>query len=257
MTRPSDLHWGLVDERAFRVVRQALDVVGQHRRDHVLGGGWAVYAHAPVVPSVDCDLYLPGPPDPPLEEALRARGLTVGPLADVEFLAMDEPAEFLGFGDQDLGVPGFAFTPRALFEERVVARMLHLEPPLLGVRVPEAPALAVAKAAALRGRSLGYAAHADGRARMLLGPERVPMMLSLPPSYYLRKAGKDLFDLSLLLAGEAERGAFRGLVRTSGLEPAVRDTLREVPVPVVEFADDLGERAGRASPSAWLRAWHR
>lgn len=254
MTRPSDLHWSLLDDRAFRVVREAVESVRALRGDYVLAGGWAVYAHAPVVPSVDCDLYLRGAPGAELEADLRRRGLTVGPQAEVEFLRLDEPAEFLGFGDADLGLPGFGFLPGEVFEGRVVVGDLRLDPPLRGVRVPSAPALAVTKAAALRGRSLGYAAHSDGRARMLLGPERVPLMLSLAPSYYLRKAGKDLFDLSLLLATDEARRAFLGIVDAFGLTPAVRDTLREVPRPVVGFADDLAERAGREPPSAWLRA---
>lgn len=254
MSRPSDLHWSLIDERAFQVVRTAVATVADAEPGYVLGGGWGVYAHAPVVPSVDCDIYLRTAAAATLGAKLRAQGLVVAPLGDVEFLDPDTPAEFLGFGDPDLGIPPVAFTPRDLLEGHVEERDLPLEPPLQRVRVPSAPALAVAKAAALRGRSLGYLAHADGRARMLLGPERVPMMLSLSPTYYLRKAGKDLFDLSLLLAEDLARTSFRGLVRAAGLEAALRDTLREVPGPVVTMADDLGERAGKPAPSAWLRS---
>lgn len=123
MTRPSDLHWSLLDERAFRVVRETVESVRSLRGDYLLAGGWAVDAHAPVVPSVDCDLYLRGAPGTELEADLRGRGLTLGPQAEVEFLRLDEPAEFLGFGDSlllatdparrdFLGLVGFWTHPR-------------------------------------------------------------------------------------------------------------------------------------------------
>lgn len=252
MSRPGDAHWSLLDPRSEQVVRRALDALRAHAQDHVLGGGWAVFAHAPTTPSVDCDLYVPARGRAVAEAVLRDAGLEVGAQREVELLGLEEPAEFLGFGDEDLGLPGVAFVPERLFEGRRVGCDLALTPPLRGVVVPDRPALAVAKLAALRGRSLGYLAHADGRARMLLGPALVPLMLSLAPSYYLRKASKDLFDASLLLPDEESLAALRGLAEAHGLSDAVRTTLAEVPGDVVGLADELAERVGRPPPSAWL-----
>lgn len=246
MTRPSDLHLDLVGPESYGLARSALEVVQKLDVEHVLGGGWAVYAHTAEIPSVDVDLFLPLGVGERLSEGLEERGLAVGPGGEVELLGLDAEIELWGFGEPDLGIPHPSYTPREAFEGRTVETELALPEDPIDVTVPTPPALAATKVVAMGNRGLAYRSYHDGQARMSLGPALVPRLHRRAQSYYLRKAGKDLFDLALLLREDS--GRTRELLAGLGLVEEAGQIAGTVDPAVSEMADDLAERAGTSSP---------
>lgn len=248
MTRPSDAHWNLLAPAQKKRTRQILETLRDARTAFVLGGGWAVYAHESTTPSVDCDVFLRGPLPARVEAALSRSRIRVGPQRELELLSLDEPMELLGTGEDDLGIPATSFVPSKLFRGRVEKHMLHLDKPVDNIPVPDSAALAVTKLCALQGRSLAYRSFTDGEAQMRLGPGTAPQIHSLGQSYYLRKAGKDLFDVSLLLSGTELLEEARTL---SGPDVwnSVRSEVRVLPPAIQEMARDLATRVGKPDPT--------
>lgn len=149
MSRPSDVHYDHIDPQAFELAYRTLEAVRELDVRHVLGGGWAVYAHVPHVPSVDVDLYLPAGTGEPVEERLEQMDLTVGPGGEVEMLGLDAKFDLWGFGDPDLGIPHPAYVPADVFEDRLEERMLELPQGEVPATVPDRPPLAITKLVAL------------------------------------------------------------------------------------------------------------
>lgn len=253
MTGPAAPYRELLDPRNFRVVERALAVLQGHAVDYVLGGGWAVYAHAPGTPSVDCDLYLREPLPAQVVERLQREGLSVGPHREVEPLAMHDRVEFWGLGDEDLGIPLPGFRVADLLQGRVVRRPLALPGRTIDVRVPDAPSLSLLKLCALHNRDLAYRSFHDPRAAALLDPSRATQVRAMADSYYLRKAGKDCFDASLLLGADAAPEA-AALAESFGVRGAVAETLRSPDPLVAEMGEALARRVGAPPPLARLRA---
>lgn len=251
MARPGDVHWDLLRSRSEDVVRAVLDAVQAAGRPCILGGGWAVFAHVPSVPSVDCDVYADPAARQTLQGPLEARGLAVGSGREVELLPLESPQELLGTGDPDLQIPSAAYVPERLFQGRVVRAVLRLGDASLPVRVPAPAALLVVKLCAFRDRALAYRALEDGRALALLGPSVATVVRSFPQSYFLRKAAKDLADCGLLLGAFAAAGPeARGLAAEHGVWNAVVDGCREPPDAVLDVARDVADRVD--FPDPWL-----
>lgn len=253
MTRPSDAHWGLLTERSERIVRACIDVMHTVKQPYVLGGGWAVFAHAPSTPSVDCDIYVDGPLRPEAHQLLAEKGFSVGSRKEIETLELEKPSELLGTGDEDLGIPHVSFTPARLFDGRVHSVDLRLDPPLHNVPVPDRPSLAIAKMAALRGRTIGYLLSEDGAVRALLDPSTATMMSSMAQGYYLRKAGKDLYDVTVLLPDDDDRDAVRRVADEFGLWDDLTELLTKTPRPVRALAIDMAARVDAPSPAEFLQ----
>jgi hypothetical protein len=247
MTRLSDAHWSLFAPEQKERTRRILETLRDARIDFVLGGGWAVYAHESTTPSVDCDVFLRGRLPAGVEDVLSRTGTRIGPQRDLDLLPLDEPIELLGTGEQDLGLPATSYVPSQIFRGHLEKRTLHLDQPVDNIPVPDPVALAVTKLCALQGRSLAYRSFTDGEAGMRLGPSVAPQIHSLSQSYYLRKAGKDLFDVSLLLTGTEPVEDARAL---AGVEVwnAVRQEIRRLPVAIQEMARDLATRVGAPDP---------
>lgn len=253
MSRPSDAHFDEIDDRVYRIARLALTTIDALDADYVLVGGWAVYTHIPRVPSVDVDLFVARDGQHAIRTELESEGLTTAEGGEVELLDLDADIELWGIGDPDLGIPVPSFRPADLFENRVQDRPLDLQNDTLTVTVPTPPALALTKVVALRNRDLAYRAHHSGHAGMLLGPTRANRIRNRAPSYYLRKAGKDLFDLGLLLDDPATASETKALLADTDLSDHVPTILDELASDTLDLADDVGERVGTGSPMQTVR----
>lgn len=253
MSRPSDVHFDDIDDGVYRIARLALTAINALDTDYVLAGGWAVYTHIPRVPSADVDLFVGRDAEHPVRSRLKSEGLTTGEGGEVEILDLDADIELWGIGDPDLGIPVPSYRPADLFQDRVQNRPLDLQDDTVTVPVPTPPALAVTKIVALRNRDLAYRAHHSGHAGMLLGPTRANRIRNRAPSYYLRKAGKDLFDLGLLLADQATASHTKELLADTDLSAHVPTILDELASDTIELAGDVAERIGAASPAGTVR----
>lgn len=251
MTRPSDSHWSLLTPAQKRKTRIILESLAAHKIRYVVGGGWAVYAHEASTPSVDCDVFMKGRLPQGLAARLSAEGIRIGPQQDLEILALDEPMGLWGTGEEDLGIAAVSYTPSKVFAGRVESRDLALDRIVKGVPVPDRLALAVTKLCALQGRSLAYRSFTDGEARMRLGPVATPQILSLGPSYYLRKAGKDLFDVSLLIRSAADVDGARELAGPS-VWSVVRREVVVLPTAITEMGNDCARRVDKGTPDHLL-----
>ena len=251
MKRPSDDHWNLLTPAQTKNTRLILETLNERKVRYVLGGGWAVYAHESTTPSVDCDVYLKGNLPKPLPQVLSDRGIRVGPQLDLEILGLDTPSELLGTGEPDLGIPATSFVPAKIFKGRLGKKEIRFDKVVADVPVPIRAALAVAKLGALQGRSLAYRSFVDAEARMRLGPAAAPQILSLSQSYYLRKAGKDLFDLSLLLTSVENVQEARQIAGPDVWSVARAD-LAILPPAVIELAIDMANRVGKTTPESLL-----
>lgn len=252
MTRPSDSHWNLLTPAQKTTTRIILENLGSARIRYVLGGGWAVYAHESSTPSVDCDVFVKGGLPSRVATQLSDAGIRIGPQQDLEILPLERPMELLGTGDEDLGIPSVSYVPSEIFKQRLESRNLSLDKEVAAVPVPDRIALAVTKLCALQGRSLAYRSFTDGEARMRLGPVATPQILSLGQSYYLRKAGKDLFDVSLLLASAQAVDETRRLAGPD-VWSVVRGEIERLPTAVKDVGFDMARRVARATPEALIQ----
>lgn len=253
MTDPADLRFERLGPRSYRIAAVAIDELTRAGLDFVLGGGWAVYAYVPRVPSADCDVYLEGPLPPPVEQALLSKGFHVGPQQEIELLDIDERLEFWAFGDDDLGIPYPGFVVSELLAGSVLKRRLSLEGRAIVAPVPERANLAIIKCCALHNRDLAYRSFHDGTAASLLDPSRLNMLRSLSETYYLAKAAKDLVDIGLLLSDPAEaQRAVKLASRVNVLVP-IRQTLPMLAPLVCETAEAIAKRAGAEPPLGIVR----
>lgn len=251
--RDSDAHWALLGARSGRIAAAAIRVLEKHKCRYVTGGGWAVFAHDPVTPSADYDAFLPNGFPKPVRDELTNAGFRIGPREEIEALELDRPNELLGSGDPDLGVPLRSFVPANVFEGKLVRKEVTIDMETLETAVPAPPALAITKLAALRARSIGFSMFEDGAVLALLDPSTATMMRALPQSYYFRKAGKDLFDISLLLSSSNRIRDCRRLAEKNGVWDALIERLPETPPLLLRMAKDLARRVDRPDPSFVLR----
>lgn len=254
MTRPSDVHYDRIDEQAFELARRVLDAIQSLEAEAILGGGWAVYAHTAHVPSVDVDLYLSAEAREPVEEHLERSDLTVGPHREVEMLALDSGIDLWISGDPDLGIARPSYTPAEVFDGRLEERTLELPQGVVPTTVPDRPSLAFTKLVALANRDLAHRAREDGQARMQLGPSLANRVLGRSRSYYRRKAGKDLFDLAVLL-GDGEGQRFVEIVKDQALWSEAVQVPGNLASETVRLARDFADRESTVDPLETVEHW--
>lgn len=208
MSRPSDPHLDLLDETAYERVADAIAALEEAGVDYVLGGGWAVFAHAPRVPSIDVDVYAASGDGTTAQRAIEEVGLNVAKGGEVELLGLDSEIKLWGVGDPDLGIPEPGYVPREVFEGHLEERPLPLESREPTAMVPDRSSLLITKVVALANRDLAYRSFSQGAAAMRLGPQLKGRVRAKARGYWQRKAGKDLFDSGLLLSDQAGPAAF-------------------------------------------------
>lgn len=238
--RPGDEHRRHVDERAFQAVREAVSALQEAKVEYVLIGGWAVYTYGSKVPSIDTDLLIAQVDASTAFATLEKKGLEVGPGRRIELLPLDGKNHVLG-PDFEMGDPDASYEPRELLRGRTQRMPLELPDGPIEVVVPEPPELCFTKLKAFGDRSLAWRAIRDPGVMARLHPTDRTQIREYTQGYYLRKAGKDLYDIALL---EAKREALQPafvIRRSLGLEEwVVPDGLR-VERQLVEFALDLAE----------------
>lgn len=259
--RPSDSHWGLITTAQAQTAHFVLLTLIKDNVDFVLGGGWAVWAHEPSTPSVDLDIYVAASVIPKLKGLLRPHRITLGAPKSVEAqqrgsvdaMRLDEPSERLGTGDPELYQESVSYLPTKLFDGRVHPHRLDLSrevalPSIAKVPVPDRASLAVAKMGALHDRSLAYRAYQDGAAMAQIGPGIWNQLQTLGQGYFLRKAGKDLFDVSVLLARKADQDEAFTLLEELDHRAIARETFAQLPDAIRALGDDFALRVRRAVP---------
>lgn len=89
---------------------------------------------------------------------------------------------------------------------------------------------------------------------MQLGPSLANRLLTRPRSYYRRKAGKDLFDLAVLL-GEDAGEVFVSLLEEHELLSEATQVPETLDPGTVELARDFAEREGTHDPLEAVEGW--
>lgn len=245
----ADRHFELVEQhRAIERIRQTLDALEDAAVPYVVEGGWAVAAHGSPVPSMDLDILVQGGLSGAVAERVEAAtGLQLHTAAAHEALGID-------VGDSDapnrlLGTDGVAYVPARLLEGHVEVRRVGL---LEGrpIPVPEADRLAFMKLKAFRDRRLQWEATRQRYLLAAIDEDLRAITIRAGEPYWLRKAGKDLFDLGHLLGGATtmERVALAAPAAAWAHLPA---SLVDVPLPLQQFASDMAHRAG----VAWRPPW--
>lgn len=243
----SNLHFDLLDGRESEIAQICLSIVKEHGFRYVLAGGWAVYAYASEIPSVDVDLYIENEED--LGNILGHHGLRIGPGKEVETISLGSAIEVWGIQVPGLGLPEPSITVAELLQGRTTNRSITLGTKKMDVIVPKPEALCLAKLIALHNRSLAYRSNFDGEAGMMLGPELNNRLKGLTQDYWLRKAGKDMFDVALLLDSEKSVPTKTlELLQTLNLDDTNPTLVSKIPEVVQTMATDLARRVGRPSP---------
>lgn len=245
----SRLHYDLLDGREETNFRTCLRVLEDDSMDYVLLGGWAVYAHVSEVPSVDVDLCLKD--SDRLHRSLSRYGIKVGMGEDVEVLLPSDKMEVWGVQVPGLGLPEPSCTFEDLLENRTMTKAIELGNQSYRAIVPLPEALCISKLVALHNRSLAYRSFSEGEAGMLLGPELNTQLKGLSEDYWLRKAGKDAYDVGMLAGMHNLRlDALAELLIDVGLQDAMPTLGSQVPGVVMKMAGDLARRVGRQDPEA-------
>lgn len=255
MSRPSDAHLDHLDDAAYSRARDAITALEGGGVSYTLGGGWAVYAHVPRLPSVDVDVFVPGDATQVARELLEAEGLNVARGGEVETLSLDGEIELWGVGDPDLGIPSPGYVPAIVLEGRKETRPIPFDSGDLQANVPSPAPLLVTKIVALANRDLAYRATFEGEAGMRLGPTLGNRVRARSGSYWRRKAGKDLFDVRLLLSEMGQGDTARTILDEQGLLEDVRTRTMNLHEDTVELADDLQNRLDMEEPSVVLEDW--
>ena len=228
-----------MDERAYAVVQQSLRAV-HGKFEYVLIGGWAVYAHGSRVPSVDTDMLVR---QRDLGDVARALGLSAGApesAARCELFPLDRFNHILGqdvsMGERDLG-----YVASAVLEGRLATATLELPGGRREAIIPQAPELAFMKLKAFHDRELAWRAVREPAVMARIPPEQRPEVRERTEGYYLRKAGKDLYDIAFLCSHGCRMSDALALAEPFGLAAALTASWERRPRPLVRFAFDLAE----------------
>lgn len=247
----ADDHWSRIDERAFEVVRLVVDTLQREGVEYVLAGGWAVFAYGSNVPSVDTDAFIASRDGDRAVKALTAQGLEVRPGGRVEPLALDSPNYILG-PDSDMGDPDLAYVPRDLFADNTQVRDLPLPGEPVPATVPDPAALAFTKLKAYHDRRLAWNALRDPGVMARLPPTDMATVREYTEAYYLRKAGKDLYDIAFLDAHHHALAPALAIRDQFGMQDWISPNGIEVEPLLLDFARGLAREDDETL--AWLEA---
>jgi hypothetical protein len=237
--RPADAHRGLVDARAYTVLGRSLQAV-HGRFEYVLIGGWAVYSYGSRVPSVDTDLLVLQR-DFAAVQAAVAVAQEPADAANCELLALDRFNHLLG-QDMELGDPDLGYVARDLLQdEGITVRTIEAAGQRWDARVPRPSHLTFMKLKAYHDRELAWRALRDPAVMARIPPQERPEVRSKTEGYYLRKAGKDLYDIAFLCANVTSLEQAMELAERYDLVETLRAPLERLPLALRTFAQDLAE----------------
>lgn len=253
---PASPHYDLLDERSFEAVARAVQLLEERGAAYVLVGGWAVYAYGSRVPSVDTDVLLEQADFRDIAAMMEGMGVSVGAGRQFEAMQFDAPSAILG-PDPDLQEPDRGYVPRTVLRGRTVRRELDLGRhgrPI--VSVPTADALAFMKLKAYHNRELQWRAHRDPAVMARIPTSDRGQVLGKTEGYFLRKAGKDVYDIAFLLSRHATVESVRAILRETGLEADLLPLLRNLPeAPLLLFARSMADEERDEATLARLREW--
>lgn len=241
MANESEPHFALVDkERSLERLRRAVDVLERSDVPYVVEGGWAVAAYGSPVPSVDLDILVDGELEPSVAERIEAA-------TDIQIHAMTAQDQ-LGIDISDSRRPNallatdLSYVPHDLLAGHVERRPITLLDGL-ELPVPIADRLAMMKLKAFHDRRLQWEATRE-RYRLAAFPQDIrERTLALGEPYWLRKSGKDLFDLAFLLDKHTKAQAIQQVTPPPLWSILAASTI-DIPLPIRGFAADMATRSG-------------
>ena len=244
----ADYHFQRLDGQETRALRAAVDALETAGVRYALAGGWAVYAYHPRIPSADVDVFVMDDVPDRVSTALQDQGFGVGEGRQIEFLEANQRIELWGIGDLDMGIPDPAYDARRLLENEVTRVPIPMGKVAIRPQVASPASLAAMKLVAFHNRNLAFRGQTDASAQMRLGRTLMPLILARNPGYWLAKAGKDLFDLSLLSEEAAARQRAVELLAEQNLAEFVPDLVKDIHPTVAQMARDLARRVRAPNP---------
>ncbi len=240
MADPVDVHFRMVDEQeSIRRMKEAIRVLNDAGIDYTVEGGWAVTAYGSNVASVDLDVLVAGGLSPEIAEAIeKATGYQMYSQATHDTLALD----FVDANNANplIDRPQHAYRPADLLAGNTETRTIMDG---IEANVPKAPHLVFMKLKAFHDRLIQWRA-ARGE-RYLLGAmsdEERQRTMEMGEGHWLRKAGKDLFDASFLLRDHTTLDEV-AKIAPPDMWGKVAESLRDIPLPIRAFAEDMANRA--------------
>ena len=232
-------HFRLVQEReALSRMMRAVGYLEDLGIQYVVEGGWAVSSFGSSVESVDLDLIVPASQITDLHEGLvEVAGIQLDTEGGQELLGIDyrcgeDPNHLLG--------KTLHYVPFELLDGRVGPRLLQVGEGVQ-VPVPEADVLMLMKAKAFHDRRILWGASRDPVLFAALDVDDQRWARQFDTLHWERKAGKDLFDISFLGTRGASSDPWVGWVGDEFVS-VVLESLREVPLPLRTFAQDMARR---------------
>lgn len=240
MTRPSDAHYDAVTDKSFTSVRCVAHALARTRAPHILGGGWAFFAHGSPVPSADTDLWLARPDKRRVHDATKAECGLDEPDGYIETLPLDGRFHLVPVRQQDQGRT-LSFDPRRLLADAKPLPFRVLDESIT-LNVPGLISLGVTKLGAFRGRRLAWEARTRAATMaQLLGPHK-ELVYRRTEQYWYRKAGKDLYDLAFASHRVGMDRMLR-LAQSHRLRDVYAEALENVPKPLAVLAADIAARS--------------
>jgi len=178
--------------KSFEVLKSVLAKLDERGIDYVLIGGWAMRAYDSPIGSVDIDLLIQNRDEGTVEEIIT------GLASDREF-RVSVDYEILE-GRNALWSTDFKwYVPAELLEDSAEKRGFKYGSSTIVACVPDIESLFFMKPKAYRDRNLQYDCKTNFADYQKIGVIWQRELGRYPEQYLLRKAGKDLADLSILL----------------------------------------------------------
>lgn len=240
---PVDLHFRMVDEHSsIKRMESAIWCLQDARVDFVVEGGWAIAAFGSKVPSVDLDVLVPGGLTEEIAAAIEeSTGYQMFSQETHDVLALDFVDSM--HPNPLIDRPLLSYVPAELLKGQTEIRTIPVEGGI-EVTVPNATILGFMKTKAFHDRLLQWKA-ASGE-RWLLGgmsEENRIQTIKMGESHWLRKAGKDLFDISFLCRDDTTMDMIAASA-PDRIWTKAASALKEIPLPVRTFATTMAKRAG-------------
>lgn len=236
---PADVHFELVEQqRAFARLRQAIGILERSKAPFIVEGGWAVAAYDSPAPSMDLDVLVDGALEPSVAARIEsATGIQIHAAAAQDALGIDihdsrTPNPLLG---TDL-----SYTPHDLLDGHVQRRPIRLLDGL-ELPVPLPTQLAFMKLKAFHDRRQQWEACRQTYKLAAFPAEWRGATIRAGEPYWLRKCGKDLFDLAWLVHSATSLDEVEE-VCSEPVWQRLRSSLAGIPLPIRQFATGMAER---------------
>ncbi len=228
-----DYYTGENFQRSFEHLKSVIAKLDDRGIDYILIGGWAMRAYDSPIGSVDIDLLIHERYEEDLEEIISTMKQDQKSDTIVDYEIFEGKNELWSAGP-------IGYIPADLLENAIEKVELKYGETCIRANVPSIEMLFFMKLKAYRDRNLQYDCKTVFREYQKLDVYWQREIDRFPEQYLLRKAGKDLADLSLLLANDFFIPSFREKVREHDfMDVVVKWHCRNFNSTVLQFATDL------------------